>query len=329
MNKRFAALLGCVIGATVLIGCNIENPSDPRPVITAAGNDLVINEVFHVSPTQSNPYSWIELYNPTNKIIRWFVETKIDDSTTVRDRLLVRFRTRRQFYNFSTTSLAFNPSYIVQTDSGDGYFTNYHTDEVIEGNQPILKDQWYSSTDSLIFPNEFVVIDNDANKFDDHTSTGPSAQADFAMTLAIGSIQNTPSPACILYIRNPLYTAGFSRDTNYYWVGANVIWDLLDAGEVALMRITDTVITKVDTIGGEIVIQKSYFPGDTTYIDVARYGNYRPSPDPFPANMPIGNIPNGSSLARYGGYFKTGNTQDEFYVSPNPIPGWYNQRQKR
>ena len=314
-----------VICSLVLIGCNIETPVEKRTGITAPGNDVVINEVFHISPSQYYNYSWIELFNPTNQPINWFTERVLDDTTSLETRLVVRFRAQLKIYNFQGTT--FNPSYILFTDTGEAYFTNYHTDVAIggQGQGVVVQSQWYSSNDQVIFPGQYVVIVSDLDKFNQHTLSGPFNPTIFNMTLNFNSIQGTPSPAVILHIQNPV----FPTDKNFYWFGSNVIWDLTDAGEVALLRYDDTVFTHTRTgPDGSPEMFTSISPGDSTFIDVARYGDYRPSPDLFPGNTPVGFVPAGHSLARYGSYYKTGNTQDEFYYSPDPIPGWYNQRQK-
>jgi photosystem II stability/assembly factor-like uncharacterized protein len=54
----------------VLAGCdlvtNSTTPNQPQ-----VGNDLMITEVFTISPDRYYAYSWIEVYNPTNRSIHW------------------------------------------------------------------------------------------------------------------------------------------------------------------------------------------------------------------------------------------------------------------
>jgi len=51
--------------------CALVTPP-PEPVVRADGNDLVINEVFTLPPDRYYAYSWIELFNPTERSIPWF-----------------------------------------------------------------------------------------------------------------------------------------------------------------------------------------------------------------------------------------------------------------
>jgi hypothetical protein len=63
-----------------------------------------------------------------------------------------------------------------------------------------------------------------------------------------------------------------------------------------------------------------------TPVDIVRYGNYVPPvPDPYPANRSAGMIPVWSSLCRYAGAYSTGNTSDDFYMDPKPVPRWTSQ----
>ena len=62
-------------------------------------------------------------------------------------------------------------------------------------------------------------------------------------------------------------------------------------------------------------------------VDVVRYGNYALTPtDSLTGNVSAGVIPEWSALARYAGAYFTGNTANDFYMEPNPVPGWYNAR---
>ncbi len=60
-------------------------------------------------------------------------------------------------------------------------------------------------------------------------------------------------------------------------------------------------------------------------VDVVRYGNYVPAqPDSTPGNISAGVIPEWYALARYAGAYSTGNTANDFYMEPKPVPAWYN-----
>ena len=73
MKRLFQFIVMCAILSVVVFwGCELltKGPEDDsgRPF----GKDLVISEVFTISPDKYYAYSWIELYNPTNKRIKWF-----------------------------------------------------------------------------------------------------------------------------------------------------------------------------------------------------------------------------------------------------------------
>src|SRR6267143_1255897 len=76
------------VGAAALVfilasaGCTLETPSTTQPFILG-GSDLVIDEVFTISPDKYYAYSWIELYNPSKQTIKWFDVTKPASGYTV------------------------------------------------------------------------------------------------------------------------------------------------------------------------------------------------------------------------------------------------------
>jgi photosystem II stability/assembly factor-like uncharacterized protein len=60
-------IIGCLV--TFLIsGCELYTPPNSGPG-TAVGNDLLITEVFPLNPSTYYSFSWIELFNPTNRYI--------------------------------------------------------------------------------------------------------------------------------------------------------------------------------------------------------------------------------------------------------------------
>ncbi len=65
--------LPSILAVSILFisGCNLITPN---PVIhpPPSEKDLIISEVFTISPDKYYAYSWIELYNPTRKIINWY-----------------------------------------------------------------------------------------------------------------------------------------------------------------------------------------------------------------------------------------------------------------
>ena len=70
MKLKFILLI-IVVVISALNGCELvtdKNAVAPPP----QGDDLILNEVFTLSPDRSDTYSWIELYNPTDHKITWF-----------------------------------------------------------------------------------------------------------------------------------------------------------------------------------------------------------------------------------------------------------------
>jgi len=68
--KLFFAL--AVILSILISGCDLTNdqaPSNSAP--SGSGQDLILTEVFTISPDRYYAYSWLEVYNPTNRSIRW------------------------------------------------------------------------------------------------------------------------------------------------------------------------------------------------------------------------------------------------------------------
>ena len=59
----FLFIFSCSI-LIFLSGCDIVSQPEP-PAKVSTGRDLVINEVFSISPDKYYAYSWVELYNPT------------------------------------------------------------------------------------------------------------------------------------------------------------------------------------------------------------------------------------------------------------------------
>jgi hypothetical protein len=97
------SLLRCVpllllLAGLILSSCEL-NTIPPDQAVTRPADHLVINEVFTLPSTAVNPYSWVELYNPTGERIvglnRWrldypvhFASSGIDTSFMVSGRLV-------------------------------------------------------------------------------------------------------------------------------------------------------------------------------------------------------------------------------------------------
>ena len=61
----FFLLLCCCVMIVIPMGCDILTQAPPATG-PSFGNDLVINEVFSISPKLFNHYSWIEIYNASS-----------------------------------------------------------------------------------------------------------------------------------------------------------------------------------------------------------------------------------------------------------------------
>ena len=71
MKSLFAgAYCALVLWLIGVAGCALETPSGTEGR-HQLGRDLIINEVFTISPDKYYAYSWIELYNPSPKTIGW------------------------------------------------------------------------------------------------------------------------------------------------------------------------------------------------------------------------------------------------------------------
>ncbi len=308
MKKYFLIYsIAIVIVSFAVNGCALKTPTSDGSNLTTPGSDLVISEVFHISPEKYYTYSWIELYNPTNQNIRWYHETFLDDSTKVVERVAVSFLAKVRFYNFG------NPSYVIFTDTMMTYFTNSYDQLRLFPDTAVFQSQ-FSEADSVIFPGQFVVIVNNKDAFDRHGEVGPFNPVILESKYPGLSLQGTDQPAAVIYTRNPFDLS----DTTYHYLAAPAFWDILDANEVSLVRVSDTVNTNTNVHSTQ----------HTQILDVVRFGNYRPTPDIFPNNNPLPNVPEWYSVARYGGYFATGNSAEDFYISNKPIPGWYSQIRK-
>ncbi|HEY6192201.1 MAG TPA: YCF48-related protein [Bacteroidota bacterium] len=151
------------------------------------------------------------------------------------------------------------------------------------------------SPPSDINPGAFAVITSDSDKFKDHTNLGPG--------------DGTVIPNSIGYYADPTSPFG----------ARPVLWTLLPSGEIRLVKRFLT----------QVIATQQFLGLDSVVIDVVRYGNFRPTPDPWPNNQPAGFIPEWYSLARfsddYGDIPSRENTNYSFYMAKDPIPRWYSQ----
>lgn len=174
------------------------------------------------------------------------------------------------------------------------YFTKIDTGVVVF-NPQILVDVAGFPAPADIAPGAFSVITSDSDKFKDHTNLGPG--------------DGTVTPNSI----------GFYVDPTSIFGARPVLWTLLPSGEIRLVKFFQT----------QLIATGQSLGLDSTVIDVVRYGNYRPTPDPWPSNQPAGLIPEWWSLARYsddyGDIPNRENSSYSFYMAKDPIPRWYSQ----
>ena len=71
--QTFLILCALLLGV-VMMGCEVQTDEPQFKKDASKGNDLVINEIFAISPDKYYAYSWIELFNPSKFKIRWFEE---------------------------------------------------------------------------------------------------------------------------------------------------------------------------------------------------------------------------------------------------------------
>ena len=182
-----------------------------------------------------------------------------------------------------------NPDFIVSVDTGTVHF-------IIQGgnNVPVQG---------------FTIIDNDSAKFKDHFNLGPGTtniiNYSFGFDTVIFHRYNTPFGISYIEPRNP------------------VLWNLLASGEIRLQKKHG----RLSASTGEVLSL------DVDDLDVLRYGNYRPSPDPYPNNQPLGVIPDGWSIARFANDFggiavSQQSSTYSFYMTKDPIPGWFSQESR-
>lgn len=79
--KKFLSVISILSGLLMLVlaGCELTTTPAGPPRGKVPGNDLVLNELYTISPDKYYAYSWIELFNPTDHPIPW-----VDDVFPVR-----------------------------------------------------------------------------------------------------------------------------------------------------------------------------------------------------------------------------------------------------
>lgn len=284
----------------VASGCKLET-IDPDPLPKPVGSSVVVNELYILPPDRYYSYSWIEIYNPTDSAVNLLSLTRIDDSTSL-------------FKAFAFTVIAElrviavgEGGYIAAVDTAEKIVTALGSTDTTPGVIVTLPNQLPSN--SVLQRGKFYVITNNQNRFESHFRLGPYDPE---------------------LIEIPTLNHVVQVDSSTF-IGGPALWFPLPKGEVKLVEysavLKDTTLDlPFPTPGITFYVLKS---AEIKTFDAVRYGGYRPNPDPTPGNIPAGDIPEYKSLARYAGYFKTGNTRDAFYIADDPLPGWYSQRTKR
>ncbi|MBI4546956.1 MAG: hypothetical protein HY707_03190 [Ignavibacteriae bacterium] len=66
----------CVLSCLLFLsGCELITPPPKERPVFGIGDDLIINEVYAISPDKHYAFSWIELYNPSDRNIALFEQT--------------------------------------------------------------------------------------------------------------------------------------------------------------------------------------------------------------------------------------------------------------
>ncbi len=75
MKSLFYIFLIIVIGSTLFLnGCDLITKKPDQGSVRPPGKDLIISEVFALSPDKYYDFSWIEVYNPTRGYFQWFYQ---------------------------------------------------------------------------------------------------------------------------------------------------------------------------------------------------------------------------------------------------------------
>jgi len=260
----------------------------------ATGDDGVI------VVTTNSGRRWSTTSSGTGNVMRAIYPLPLN--IRILNRYVLQMWAQRKEFFFDLSTGTINFDYIVKTDTGYLYF-----------DPEILNQNNVSDPPSDIPPNGFVIINSDSSRFQEHTDIGPGRTD-------------------ILNI-----SIGYYYDSTTALGVKPVLWDLLQGGEVRLLQQSFS-----------IRISTNEFLGlSTATVDVVRWGGFVPTPEDFPfdplypvppvdkiypQNIPAGTIPEWWSLARYGDDVGTEveqqNTNESFYMSERPVPGYYSQINK-
>lgn len=244
--------------------------------------------------------TWTRITSGTTARINGIITLPL--SVRVLDRYVLQMYAQRKEFFFDPTTGTINFDYIVRRDTGYLYF-----------DPEILRQQAGGAAPADIPPNGFVIVNSDSARFQEHTDIGPGKT----------NILN--------------FSIGFYFDSTSTFGVRPVLWDLLESGEVRLVR----QFFRVRIATGE------FLGVSTQTVDVVRWGGFKPTlsqlpvdqiypvADPallYPQNEPTGFIPEWWSLARYGddvgSPVGSQSTAGSFYMSDRPVPGYYSQINK-
>ncbi len=150
-----------------IVGLNkdttVDVYADLNPQVTA--DDLIINEVFNIPADKHYAYSWIEIFNPTNRYINlsnYILQMKVQRKKVYYD--------PQQPIDFVTNP---NPDFVTQIDTE---FISYSTEAEI---------LFYGDHDSIP-PKGFVIITNDSANFWNYSNLGPGQTTMFDFPYLLG-----------------------------------------------------------------------------------------------------------------------------------------------
>ncbi len=313
-----------------IIGCELTTDIIPPKQNSQVSNHLVINEVFALSPSHQSTYSWIEVLNPTPTSINTIDEFEIardtvvaiigqDTSMFIQDTVLIsgyylqieaETESGNPFSPIPPISLGKRKMYVPLNPNSMSYLFS-----------PFMRE--FGGGDSIrkmpLDKDELMLITNDYGRLEDHTDYGegrilqPQVLFDFDTLVMLGDFFGTISESKIFGV----YTS----------------YKLSETSEINLVKIKHKIISHNENleINGipfplEFVVIDSIISYEKNIVDVVRFGNYPTLIGD--GNESAGLIPEFNSLARFAGGYHTGNTKNDFYFEPQPLPLYHNGRRK-
>jgi len=316
MTLRFITTCAIVLVVLSVFGCEVTTESQP-PIPYQPANHFVINEVYTLPLSNPNAHSWLELFNPTTRVIdlkKWSIafQTRryqqrtliwyrvVIDSNAVPPKSVQAFRFESRLTPDSVA--VYDVPLMRATDSIQA--TIYLLPVVPD---TILQTKIADTTRSVrVAPNQFFTLVSDLDRLRVYNNIGPGEGPE-------------PVSTPLLPMENPVFrVAVFQRDTTT---------PRIERPDTVYGYLYDFFLNQSD----QIVLKDS--SGQAS--DVVRYGNYTftgPGTDPYPTYQSIGVVPQFESIARYAGAYDTRNTANDFYITRpglRPIPHWLSQLWKK